>query len=119
MAGEWSQLIRNLSYDQVTDALQGVLAARAILVPINIRLTKNEVQYIIEHSGAKMLLVDQEYLHLARDAKVPVIVCKDTGRFGCPYEEFLSKGRQHSNERGWPGLETEVDENAGALLCYT
>ena len=43
----------------------------------------------------------------------------DTGRDGDPYEEFLTKGRQFSQERGWPGLEWEADENAGAALCYT
>ena len=41
------------------------------------------------------------------------------GRFGCPYEEFLSKGRQHSNERGWPGLDMELNEDAPGILCYT
>ena len=99
--------------------MQGVLAARAILTPINTRLTKNEVDYILEHSGSKLILVDHEYTYLTNDAKVPVIVSKDTGRFGCPYEEFLSKGRQHSNEKGWPGLLMETNEDAGAMLCYT
>lgn len=67
----------------------------------------------------KLILVDFEYTHLVRDAKAQVIVCKDTGRFGDPYEEFLSKGRQHSNEKGWPGLFMESDEDSGATLCYT
>ncbi|KAL5534450.1 hypothetical protein ACEPAG_912 [Sanghuangporus baumii] len=135
----WAQRIQNLAYafiwsgikpgdrvaiispntPMITEALQAVLAARAILTPINTRLTKGEVDYILEHSGAKLILVDHEYIHFTKDAKVPVIVSKDTGRFGCPYEEFLTKGRQHSNEKGWPGLQMEIDEDAGAMLCYT
>ena len=58
-------------------------------------------------------------MHLVSDTKIPVIVSKDTGRFGCPYEDFLSKGRQHSKETGWAGLELELNEDAPATLCYT
>jgi hypothetical protein len=63
--------------------------------------------------------VDHEYLHLVDGTKVPIIVSNDTGRAGDPYEEFLTEGRRSSNEKGWPGLEAESDENAGAALCYT
>ena len=39
----------------------GVSAYGRILVPINYRLTGDEVAYIIEHSGAQVVLVDPEY----------------------------------------------------------
>jgi acyl-CoA synthetase (AMP-forming)/AMP-acid ligase II len=97
----------------------GVLAARAIITPINIRLTKPEVSYILEHCGTKLILVDDECIHLVKDTKIPVIVTNDSGRSGDPYEEFLFAGRRFSKERGWPGLEAEIDENAPAVLCYT
>ncbi|KAF5337366.1 hypothetical protein D9611_003317 [Ephemerocybe angulata] len=135
----WAQRIQNLAYalikagirpgDRVAviapnspliaDAHQGVLAARAVTVPINTRLKHHEVAYILEHSGASLILVDHEYQHLAKDAKVPVVVSNDTGRSGDPYEEFLAQGRAFSQERGWPGLDTDPDENAAAMLCYT
>jgi len=38
----------------------GVLLAGAILVPINTRLSPDEVAYILNHSGATVLLVDTE-----------------------------------------------------------
>src|SRR5690349_17022391 len=38
----------------------GVSAYGRILVPINFRLTAEEVSYIVEHSGASVLLVDPE-----------------------------------------------------------
>src|SRR5688572_416073 len=41
-------------------ALFGVCDAGRILVPINFRLHSHEVAYIVEHSGAKALLVDPE-----------------------------------------------------------
>ncbi len=102
-----------------TDAHHGVLAARAVICPINTRLTVPEVTYILEHSGSKLIIVDHEYTRLVANAKVPVIVSNDTGRDGCPYEDFLSKGRVFSQERGWAGLDLEPDEDASAALCYT
>jgi len=77
------------------------------------------VEYIINHSGCKLLLVDYEYLHLVEGTKIPIIVSNDTGKQGDPYEEFLTEGRRFSNERSWQGLEAEPDENVGAVLCYT
>lgn len=106
----------------IADAHQAVLAARAVITPINTRLTVPEVTYILQHSGAKLILVDHELTHLLNSSdrpQVPVIICKDTGRRGDPYEEFLSEGRKFSEERGWEGLEAEVDENSPCCLCYT
>lgn len=96
-----------------------MLAARAIVTPINTRLTKHEVAYILDHSGSKLILVDHECAHLVECTKIPIILSTDTGRVGDPYEDFLSVGRHFSQERGWPGLEAETDENAAAVLCYT
>jgi fatty-acyl-CoA synthase len=40
----------------------GVPLAGAILVPVNTRLSAEEVRYICDHSGAKLLVTDTEYL---------------------------------------------------------
>lgn len=40
----------------------GVPWIGAVLVPINIRLSAKEIEYIIRHSGAKALFVDSEYM---------------------------------------------------------
>ncbi|KIL70677.1 hypothetical protein M378DRAFT_95172 [Amanita muscaria Koide BX008] len=103
----------------IADAHFGIIAARAILCPINTRLKLHEVAYILEHSGSKLILVDYEYIDLIRGTAIPYIVCKDTGRAGDPYEGFLTEGRLFSQERGWQGLDVEKDENAPAVLCYT
>ncbi|KIJ68289.1 hypothetical protein HYDPIDRAFT_173052 [Hydnomerulius pinastri MD-312] len=126
----WAQRIQNLAYALIQaginpgdrlwlDAHFGILAARAILTPINTRLTQPEVAYILEHSGSKIILVDQECAHLIPNTKVTTIVCRDTGRVGDPYEEFLSTGRRFSAERGWAGLDVEANEDTPAVLCYT
>ncbi|KAJ3895067.1 hypothetical protein GG344DRAFT_39686 [Lentinula edodes] len=135
----WTQRVQNLGYALVkaglkpgdriaviapnvpmmADALQGALAARVILTAINIRLTPQEVAYILEHSGSKLILIDSEYLHLIEGTRIPFVVSNDSGNSGDPYERFLSEGRQFSGEKGWSGLEMEADENAPAMLCYT
>ncbi|HEY8653994.1 MAG TPA: long-chain-fatty-acid--CoA ligase [Dermatophilaceae bacterium] len=42
----------------------GVPLAGAVMVPINTRLSADEVRYICDHSGAKLLVVDTEYLQV-------------------------------------------------------
>lgn len=101
------------------DAHFGVIAAHAIVTPVNVRLKPHEVAYILEHSGAKLILCDSEFLNLVKGTKARVVVCNDTGRTGDPYEEFLAAGRTFSAEKGWAGLNVETDENAAAVLCYT
>ncbi|PFH54617.1 hypothetical protein AMATHDRAFT_134062 [Amanita thiersii Skay4041] len=135
----WTQRIQNLTYalikfginpgDRVAviapnspliaDAHFGVLAARAVLCPINTRLKPHEVTYILEHSGSKLILVDHEYIHLVKGTNIPCIISQDTGRVGDPYETFLSDGRYFGQEKGWQGFPAEADENAPAVLCYT
>jgi hypothetical protein len=83
------------------------------------RLLKADIEYIVRHSGAKLVLVDHEYVSLVDNTGVPTILSRDIGRSGDPYEAFLSRGRQFSRERGWAGLELEEDENAGASINYT
>ncbi|KAF4605358.1 hypothetical protein EYR40_004142 [Pleurotus pulmonarius] len=116
----WCQRVQNLAYALIqADAHFGFLAARCVFTPINIRLKPSEVEYIIEHSGSKLILCDREYLHLIAGISVPVIICDDTGKPDDPYEQFLAKGREFSGERSWQGLEAEPDENAASTLCYT
>ncbi|KAL0563709.1 hypothetical protein V5O48_018355, partial [Marasmius crinis-equi] len=117
-----SAFIKIFQSQNITDAYQGVIAARAIVTPINIRLKKHEVSYIlvsIEHSECKLILIDHEYLQLIDGINTPRIVSNDTGRQRDPYENFLSKGRRYSREKGWPGLDAEIDEEAPAVLTYT
>src|SRR5437773_9240908 len=46
------------------EAHYGVPAAGAVLVAINTRLGRDEVAYILRHSGARMVFADHELLHL-------------------------------------------------------
>ncbi len=71
----------------------GVPAAGLVLVAINTRLGKDEVSYIVEHSGAKMVFVDAELEHLLEDVEdVEIVRIEDTGEEGDPYEDYLAEG---------------------------
>jgi fatty-acyl-CoA synthase len=41
-------------------ALMGVCGSGRILVPVNFRLVADEVRYIVEHSGARVLMIDPD-----------------------------------------------------------
>ena len=76
--------------------------AGAILVAINTRLSAPEIAYILEHSGAKVLVVDTELAHLVEPSldELPelelVVSVEDVpGGVRLPgpdYEAFLASG---------------------------
>jgi fatty-acyl-CoA synthase len=86
----------------------GVSGYGRVLVPINFRLNADEVAYIIEHSGATMLLVDPDLDDALRgvDAKYRFVL-----------------GAEADRELYRDGVEPEPwespDENATATINYT
>jgi fatty-acyl-CoA synthase len=71
----------------------GVPAAGGVLVAVNHRLASAEIGYILQHSGARYLLLDTGLEAIVAPlelAGVTVIRCAGTGRAGDPYEEFLT-----------------------------
>ncbi|HEV8584504.1 MAG TPA: acyl--CoA ligase family protein [Methylomirabilota bacterium] len=94
----------------------GVPAAGLVLVPINTRLNSDEIGYILEHSGAKIVFVDHELEGLVKPldlAGVRVVRVDDTGAPGDPYEDFLAAGSPEPCE---PWLE---DEEETISINYT
>jgi len=77
------------------EAHYGVLMAGGVLVAINIRLSSDEIGYILQHSGATFLFVDHEFEGLIKPLDltgVTVVRVDDTGAPGDPYEDFLATG---------------------------
>ena len=76
------------------EATFAVPAAGLVLVAINTRLGKDEVTYIVEHSGAEMVFVDAELEKLLADVDEDVerVRIDDTGEDGDPYEDYLAEG---------------------------
>ncbi|KAG0004461.1 hypothetical protein BGZ80_005615 [Entomortierella chlamydospora] len=94
-------------------------AAHGIICAINTRLVATEVAYILEHSGAKVILCDSEFKDLVKDSKLPKVFIEDTGLATDPYEQFVAKGLSKADTLGWSGLDQTDDENEGVSLCYT
>jgi fatty-acyl-CoA synthase len=85
-------------------AFWGVSGYGRVLVPINFRLSRDEVAYIVEHSGARVLFIDPELADALKGiaAEHTFVIGDDT--------ELLADGEP----REW-----EPDENATATINYT
>jgi acyl-CoA synthetase (AMP-forming)/AMP-acid ligase II len=84
----------------------GVSGYGRVLVPVNFRLRPDEVRYIVEHSGARVLLVDPEL-----DDELAEVTAEH--RFVLGDDELLY-APEGAEPRPW-----EPDENATACINYT
>ncbi len=92
---------------RLLESFFGVCSYGRILVPINFRLAPPEVEYIVQHSGASVLLVDPELEeHLAG------ITAKHRFLLGTQSDEALLRP-------GDPQPWEEPDEDATATINYT
>ncbi len=84
----------------------GVAGSGRVLVPVNFRLRPDEVSYIVEHSGARVLLVDPELDDALTDVKAEHrFVLGDDDNFLAP---------EGVEPQPW-----EPDEGATACINYT
>jgi len=85
---------------EMLEAHYAVPLIGAVLVCVNIRLSPGEVSYIIDHSDAKVVVVDSEFAHLVRPeelskVKIYITVCDVSDQIsldGMEYEAFLATG---------------------------
>ena len=84
----------------------GVSGFGRVLVPVNFRLRPDEVRYIVEHSGARVLYVDPELDDALKDVTAE-------HRFVLGDDDHLFAGEGSEPER-WAH-----DENATATINYT
>ncbi len=87
----------------------GVSAWGRVLVPINFRLNADEIGYIVEHSGASVLLVDPEL-----DEALADIDCKHRYVLGEETDPVLWPA-----DAGDPEPWDDPDEDATATINYT
>ena len=93
-----------------------VPAAGGILVAINTRLSSSEIDYILQHSGARFLFVDRELQPQVADldlSDIEVIKIHDTGTGDDPYENFITAGSPE------PGPNLLADEEEPISINYT
>lgn len=88
-------------------ALYGVSGSGRVLVPINFRLHPAEIAYIVEHSGASVLLIDPELAPALAD-----VPCKHRAILGPESDALL--GCSQDTPKLW-----QRDEQATATINYT
>ncbi len=84
----------------------GVCGWGRVLVPVNFRLRPDEVRYIVEHSGARVLYVDSELEESLKDVE-----CEHKFVLGSDEDLYAAPG---SEPQPW-----EPDESATATINYT
>ncbi|NCG39763.1 MAG: AMP-binding protein, partial [Actinobacteria bacterium] len=85
----------------------GVSGYGRVFVPINFRLSHDEIEYIIDHCGASMLLVDPSMEDICKDIDV---------------DHFVVMGTDSDDQMYLDGVEPiiwEPDEDATATINYT
>src|ERR1700735_1088306 len=88
----------------------GVSGYGRVLVPVNYRLNAEEIRYIIEHSGATVLLVDPESDAELSGVKARHRIVLD----GVADEQLFAEATDDVQPAGW-----EPDEDATASINYT
>jgi fatty-acyl-CoA synthase len=88
----------------------GVSGFGRVLVPVNFRLNADEVAYIVEHSGASVLLVDPELEEPLAGVSAKVRLLLD----GDEDAELFAPAPPHASPACWAG-----DETATCSINYT
>jgi acyl-CoA synthetase (AMP-forming)/AMP-acid ligase II len=92
---------------RLLELLLAVPSSGRVLVPVNFRLSPEEVRYIIGHSGARVMLVDPEL-----EESLKGVDAEHKFGTGEEYEQFL---RFDTEPQPW----AEPDEDATATINYT
>ncbi len=104
----------------------GLPGIGAVMVSMNMRLAKQDLAYVVNHSGASFIIVDEDLIQIAetiaplcKKVKAYIIITdKNINEIETKlspiysYEDLLSKA---SPKYEWPNL----DENSAYAACYT
>jgi fatty-acyl-CoA synthase len=108
---------------RLLEAYYGVLEAGAILLPLNIRLSSDELAYILNDAGAKILFLEDGFLPTVRSFRSKLSTVEGFYLLdGAPQESWLAPQNyeQIITEAQPVRIDiTTVNENAVAELFYT
>ena len=106
--------------NELLEGYYGVVQARAIVMPLNVRLSPVELVNILNHSGARMLIFENDFLPLVeqlrpacRQIQRYVTINEKTAAADLTYDELLANGRPDRADI------FQIDENSIAELFYT
>ncbi|KAI1824852.1 AMP-binding domain-containing protein [Xylaria intraflava] len=109
------------------ESIFGVIAAGAVLVPVNYRLKPDDVTYIFDFAEVDSIIVDREYVALLDEFRtshpnVRLIVDLDTDATEGPFNEAVIEGLQYEQTReskGWSGLPECTGEDDMIAIPFT
>lgn len=108
---------------RLLEAYYGVLEAGAILLPLNIRLSSDELAYILNDAGAKILFLEKSFLPMVDSFRAKLSTVAEFYLLdGGPREAWLAAKNYDQIIAAADPLRidvTTVDENAVAELFYT
>lgn len=99
----------------------GIPGIGAVLLQMNLRLHPEELVYILEHSGAKLVFVDESLLPLAarlmEKVKFKCVVMSDGKPPETPFETYSYEEllKEQSDKYDFP----VIDERSAYSACYT
>ena len=86
--------------NELLEGYYGVVQARAIVMPLNVRLSEVELGAILAHSGAKVVIFETDFVPVAArlrgalpEVKHWVVIGERTPAADLTYEEILDQGR--------------------------
>lgn len=110
----------SLNSHQLLEGYYGVIQARAVVMPLNVRLTPSELAAILNHSEARFLLFESDCAPAVEKLRAAcpgietfIALDKKVPQAGLTYEELLAEGRPARADI------MSYDENAIAELFYT
>ena len=113
----------SLNCHRLLEAYYGVLEAGAVLLPLNFRLAPQELAYILNDSGTKVLFLQKEFLEVVNSFRESVPNIQSFFLLDAPpeerwlspknYEDSLADTTPHRSDV------MECDENSLAELFYT
>jgi fatty-acyl-CoA synthase len=108
---------------RLLEAYYGVLEARAVLLPLNIRLAPHELAFVLNDSGAKLLFLQEQFVSFAASFRAAVPATKSFHLLdGSPEENWLSpKNYEALLSAAQPQRSdfVDIDEDSVAELFYT
>src|SRR5580658_6842070 len=85
---------------QLLEGYFGVVQARAIVMPLNVRLAESELGAILQHSGARAVIFEADFAGVAerlrkdlRDVERWIAIGEKAGPADLVYEEVIDQGR--------------------------
>lgn len=87
----------------------------AVIVPVNAKLGQNELEYILEHSDAKALIVHELLFETVKDLKKEELVMIKTGAATEGWELFSELTNMQMKEK----LSSDAQEDEPSTILYT